>query len=144
MQGFSNRSIVVISGLLTLLVLGGTTLAVGFHHGWLYTRLSAPASAVRPSADSFDISNGVVPAAESESPSGRSTGISAQDDVAVYRQKLGEAYRALDDAYAQIRALQTPQTRLASHGVSEDRFAERDGADTQRQRRSDRHDPDDE
>ena len=32
----------------------------------------------------------------------------------VYRQKLDEAYRALDDAYAQIRALQSPQPRLAS------------------------------
>lgn len=143
MQGFSNRSIVVISGLLTLLVLGGATLAVGFHHGWLYTRSSAPAAA-RSSADSADISDSAVPAAESGSPSGGSIGASAQDDVAMYRQKLGEAYRALDDAYAQIRVLQTPQTRLASDGVSEDRFAERDGADTQRQGRSDRRDSDDE
>jgi hypothetical protein len=37
-----------------------------------------------------------------------------QDDAGVYRQKLEEAYRALDDAYAQIRSLQSPQPELTS------------------------------
>lgn len=41
MQVPPNRSIVIISGLLTLLVLGGGTLAVGFHNGWLRTASDA-------------------------------------------------------------------------------------------------------
>ena len=32
------------------------------------------------------------------------------------REKLEEAYRALDDAYAQIRSLQTAQSQVASRG----------------------------
>ena len=140
MQGFSNRSIVVISGLLTLLVLGGSTLAVAFHHGWLHTTWGAPAPDVAsPPAQSADIANNSLAVAVApESPSAPSIGVSAQDDVAMYRQKLDEAYRALDDAYAQIRALQTPQTRFASSGDSDQRFA------GQRERRSHRRDPDDE
>ena len=40
MQGPSNRSVVIIiSGLLTLLVLGGATLAVAFRNGWVARRL---------------------------------------------------------------------------------------------------------
>jgi len=35
MHSSSNRSILVISGLLTLLVLSGGALALGFHNGWL-------------------------------------------------------------------------------------------------------------
>ena len=38
----ANRSVVIISGLLTLLVLGGGTLAVGFHNGWLRTASDLP------------------------------------------------------------------------------------------------------
>ena len=37
MQLSTNRSVVIISGLLTLLVLSGGTLALGFHNGWLRT-----------------------------------------------------------------------------------------------------------
>ena len=33
----ASRSVVIISGLLTLLVLGGGTLAVALHNGWLRT-----------------------------------------------------------------------------------------------------------
>src|SRR5689334_21391958 len=35
MQVSRNRSVVIISGLLTLIVLSGGTLALGFHNGWL-------------------------------------------------------------------------------------------------------------
>jgi hypothetical protein len=61
-----------------------------------------------------------------------------QDEAGVYRQKLDEAYRALDDAYAQIRALQSPQPQLASARNDGDRFREHDGDDDRRGRRSDR------
>jgi hypothetical protein len=61
-----------------------------------------------------------------------------QDEVGVYRQKLDEAYRALDDAYAQIRALQSPQPQLVSARNDDDRFREHDGDDDRRRRRSDR------
>jgi hypothetical protein len=37
MHSSSNRSILIVSGLLTLLVLSGGTLALGFHNGWLRT-----------------------------------------------------------------------------------------------------------
>jgi hypothetical protein len=61
-----------------------------------------------------------------------------QDDAGVYRQKLEEAYRALDDAYAQIRSLQSPQPELTSARNEDERFREHDGDDDRRGRRSDR------
>lgn len=42
MQDRSNRFVVIISALLTLLVLGGATLAVGFRNGWLHVGTDAP------------------------------------------------------------------------------------------------------
>ena len=42
MPGPSNRSVVIISGLLTLLVLGGATLAVAFRNGWVHVTSAAP------------------------------------------------------------------------------------------------------
>lgn len=42
MQLPASRFVVIISGLLTLLVLGGGTLAVGFHNGWLRTASDTP------------------------------------------------------------------------------------------------------
>ena len=145
MQRTSNRSIVVISGLLTLLVLSGTTLAVAFHHGWLRTASDAAApDAVSQRAQSTDNRNASdAPAAVSESPSAASTETSAQDQAAVYRQKLDEAYRALDDAYAQIRVLRTPQTRLASVGDRGERSGGHEGDDDRRELRSRRRDSDD-
>jgi hypothetical protein len=50
-----------------------------------------------------------------------------QDEVGVYRQKLREPYRAIDDAYAQIRALQSPTLRRASARTDGERFTEHDG-----------------
>jgi hypothetical protein len=60
-----------------------------------------------------------------------------QDEAGVYRQKLEEAYRALDDAYTQIRSLQSPP-QLASARSEDERFREHDGDDDRRERRSDR------
>jgi hypothetical protein len=59
-----------------------------------------------------------------------STPVPTQDERSLYRQKLEDAYRALDDAYAQIRVLQAPQVSLAS-------------SDDHRERRSRGHDSDD-
>jgi hypothetical protein len=50
-----------------------------------------------------------------------------QDEVGFYRQKLRELYRAIDDAYAQIRALQSPTLRRASARTDGERFSEHDG-----------------
>ena len=107
MQGPSNRSVVVISGLLTLLVLGGSTMAVAFHNGWVHVASAAP----RPD----EAAPSAAPGADAD-----------QSEVAAYRGKLEEAYRALDDAYAQIRSLQTPQSQVASRGDGDRAFTEHD------------------
>jgi hypothetical protein len=142
MQGLSNRSVIVISGLLTLIVLGGATVAVGFRNGWLQVAAEAPsAGAVSARAQSPEAGRSPVgQIARGESSVSSSSG-APQDDVVVYRQKLEEAYRALDNAYAQIRSLQTAQTQLASRGNA-DRFAEHDGDDDRQRgvRRRESHD----
>jgi hypothetical protein len=136
----ASRSVVIISGLLTLLVLGGGTLAVGFHNGWLRTASDSPsretaAANGHPTPTGNDQNAAVGLTAPSPAPRTQSA---MQDEVGVYRQKLEEAYRDLDDAYAQIRALQSPQPQLASARNHDDRFAEHDGDDDRRERRSDR------
>ena len=57
-----------------------------------------------------------------------------QSEVAVYRGKLEDAYRALDDAYAQVRSLQTAQSQVASRGDGDRAFTEHD--DDRHERRS--------
>jgi hypothetical protein len=134
-----NRSVVIISALLTLLVLGGGTLAVGFHNGWLRTASDSPghepaaasAQPTRPGTDRDAVARLTEP---SPTPSAQGA---IQDEAGVYRQKLEEAYRALDDAYAQIRSLQSPP-QLASARNEDERFREHDGDDDRRERRSDR------
>ena len=132
-----NRSVVIISGLLTLLVLSGGTLALAFHNGWLRAGSSAATSAA-VSADSHTTgaSN------DSAASTGDSTPAPNQDEASVYRQKLEEAYRALDDAYAQIRVLQAPQVRLASDDSNE-RGTGHERDEGRRERRSRGHDSDD-
>ena len=134
----ASRSVVIISGLLTLLVLGGGTLAVGFHNGWLRTASDSPsretaAASAQPTVTGND--RDAVARLTERSPAPSTQG-AIQDEVGVYRQKLEEAYRALDDAYAQIRALQSPQPQLAS--ARNDDESEHDGDDDRRGRRSDR------
>lgn len=134
----ASRSVVIISGLLTLLVLGGGTLAVGFHNGWLRTASDSPsretaAASAQPTVTGND--RDAVARLTERSPAPSTQG-AIQDEVGVYRQKLEEAYRALDDAYAQIRALQSPQPQLASARNDDER--EHDGDDDRRGRRSDR------
>jgi hypothetical protein len=136
----ASRSVVIISGLLTLLVLGGGTLAVGFHNGWLRTASDSPsretaAASAQPTPTGSD--RDAVARLTEPSPAPSTQG-AIQDEVGAYRQKLEEAYRALDDAYAQIRALQSPQPQLASARNEDERFREHNGDDDRRGRRSDR------
>jgi hypothetical protein len=133
----ASRSVIIISGLLTLLVLGGGTLAVGFHNGWLRTASDSPsretaAASAQPTPTGND--RDAVARLTEPSPAPSTKG-AIQDEVGVYRQKLEETYRALDDAYVQIRALQSPQPRLASARDDDDRFREHDGDDGRRGRR---------
>jgi hypothetical protein len=87
----ANRSVVIISGLLTLLVLGGGTLAVALHNGWLRT-----AAADVPNRETLTASTQPTPdgnnrdaAARPIEPSSRTSIQGAvQDEVGVYRQKL--------------------------------------------------------
>ncbi len=137
MQLPARRSVVIISGLLTLLVLCGGTLAVAFHNGWLRTASDAPSrETVVANAQPRDAANdGVAPVPLTQSSPAAPAQGGTQDEVGVYRQRLEEAYRALDDAYAQIHALQSPQPQLASAG---------DGDDDRRERRSGRRESHDE
>jgi hypothetical protein len=136
----ASRSVVIISGLLTLLVLGGGTLAVGFHNGWLHTASDSPRhEAAAASTQPTPIGNDRDAVARLTEPSPAPSAQGAiQDEAGVYRQKLEEAYRALDDAYAQIRSLQSPQPELTSARNEDEEFREHDGDDDRRGRRSDR------
>ena len=115
MQGSVNRSVVVVSGLLTLLLLCGATLALALHNGWLRTSAGAPAADTLQALAQAAAEPGVPdPAAVRLSVvSNAQTPAAGPDDVAVYRTKLEEAYRALDDAYLQIQSLQTANAPLA-------------------------------
>jgi hypothetical protein len=128
MHSPSNRSVVIISGLLTLLVLGGATLAVAFRNGWVHVASAAPSpdtvtALAQPTGADRD---GTVPPPREAHPSAALGADVDQSEVAIYRGKLEDAYRALDDAYAQVRSLQTAQTQLASRGDGDRAFTEHD------------------
>ena len=144
MQSSSHRSTLIISGLVTLLVLSGAALALGFHNGWLRTESGAamPGAVSTESQQSDARSGRGAPTGARPAPAG-STHTAAQDEAEVYRQKLDEAYRALDAAYAQIRVLQAPPVRLASSDDGDERGITEDGGDDHQERRSRRHDSDD-
>jgi hypothetical protein len=115
-------------------------LAVGFRNGWLRTA-SHPASSnaleVRAAATAADSTAGTRPVA---TPDRATSG--AAEDVAAYQQKLDEAYRALEDAYAQIQVLQSPSSQLASIDGRRRGHAHEDGHHSNRERPFD-HDRDD-
>ena len=94
MHSSSNRSILIISGLLTLLALSGGALALGFHNDWLRSGSAAasPEAVVHPQPDDAR-TDGAAPMGNNRSAVG-STQTATQDEVGVYRQKLQEAYRA--------------------------------------------------
>ena len=143
MQDPSHRFVVLISALLTLLVLGGATLAVGFRNGWLHVGADASSrDAVTALAQLTDAERSpTVPTARDAKPA-QALEAADQSEVAVYMQKLEEAYRALDDAYAQVRSLQTAQSQVASRGAVDRRFTEHDD-DDHRERGSRRRESDD-
>ncbi len=147
MQSSSNRSVVIISGLLTLLVLGGAMLTLAFRNGWLQAAPTEPgAGAVTSLAQAPDAgagrtagaARGVAPV----SPRSRHPTTGAdQGEVAIYRGELEDAYRALDEAYTQVRALQAAQSQVGPRGEREHESAEHH--DEWRERRSRHRDADD-
>ena len=144
MQGPADRSVVIISGLLTLLVLGSATLAIAFRNGWVHVAADAPSrNAVTALVQRMDAesSRPLPTAREADSLTAFDAG-AAQSEVLVYREKLEEAYRALDDAYAQIQSLHTTPSRRASRGDGDRAFTEHD-ADDRRERGSRRRESDD-
>lgn len=144
MQSCSNRSTLIISGLVTLLVMSGAALALGFHNGWLRTDSGAAIpEAISAKSPPGDAGGGRGAPIEARPPVAGSTQSATQDEAEMYRQKLDEAYRALDGAYAQIRVLQAPQARLASSDDSDDRRTSHDGNDDRRERGARRRDSDD-
>jgi hypothetical protein len=136
----ASRSVVIISGLLTVLVLSGGTLAVALHNGWLRTAAAdVPSETLTASMQPTLTGNDRDAVTRLTEPSpAPATQSAIQGEVGVYRQKLDEAYRALDDAYAQIRALQSPQSEFVSARNDDDRFTAHDDDDDRRGRRSDR------
>jgi hypothetical protein len=144
MQVSTSRSVVIISGLLTLLVLSGGALALAFHNGWLRTASGGMAAdAVSADSQASNVRHeSTAPAADESSPV-VPTQAAAQHEADVYRQKLEEAYQALEDAYAQIRALQAPPISLASGDGSDERITSHHRDDDRRERRSRRRDSDD-
>lgn len=129
-QVSANRAVVIISGLMTLLVLGGA-LAVGLHQGRVRVA-SNHAVGVDPQASAA--LNERVAAMSAEAPAVTAAQPPTQDEAAIYGQKLDEAYRALDVAYVGIRALQSTQPQLAAARHDDDRNAERDDDDDRRGR----------
>jgi hypothetical protein len=119
-QGASNRSVIIISGLLTLLLLIGATFALGLRNGWVQLASDAPTAGavitrVQPHAAESTLVASSAPSAPPHIAASPHEG-----EAVIYRQKLDEAYRALDDAYAQIRLLQASQPQLASRGDDDD------------------------
>ena len=120
MQGASNRSVIVISGLLTLLFLIGATLALGLRNGWVQLRSDPTATDAVITRGQPDTAERTLVAASGPSTQSQIAADGSEGEAVRYRQKLDEAYRALDEAYAQIRSLQTSQSQLASRGDDDD------------------------
>lgn len=128
MQSPSNRSVVIISGLLTLMVLAGATAAVGVRNGWLRAAPEPPAATLNAltTQQNTDQSRGVPGPREAI----LTTEVGAdgdQGEVAAYRAQLEEASRALDEAYAQIRTLQAAQAPSRAGRGRDDDSGEREG-----------------
>jgi hypothetical protein len=140
MQTSTNRPVVIIAGLLTLLVLGGATLAVAFRNGWVYVASDeARPKAATARAQMIDTARGRVAPPEvtrgGEFASALDGGASP-DEAAAYR-KLEQAYRvALHDAYAQINALQAAQSQLEAPGGDNRASREHHDDDERHERRS--------
>ena len=91
MQVSTSRSVVIISGLLTLLVLSGGALGLAFHNGWLRTGPSGPATdAVSADSQASIVRPDSVGSTAAASPAVDPAQTTTQDEAAVYRQKLDE------------------------------------------------------
>ena len=95
MPGPSNRSVVIISGLLTLLVLCGATPAVAFRNGWVHVASAAPSpDTVTALAQPTDTDRGrTVPPPREADPAVAPGADVDQSEVAVYRVKLADESR---------------------------------------------------
>lgn len=120
MQSASNRSVIIISGLLTLVLLIGGTLALGLRHGWAKLASEAPASDAVTARVQPEAAGGSLVAASARSTQSQLPDNASEAETLLYRQKLEEAYRALDEAYAQIQSLQTSQSQITSRGGDHD------------------------
>lgn len=120
MQDPSNRFVVLISALLTLLVLSGATLAVGFRNGWLHVATRAPGR------------DAVTALTQSTNAERSRTLPTARD-----------ANRSTLEAGAEqsVQSLQTAQSQLPSRGDEDRRFTEHD--DNHRERGSRQRESDD-
>jgi len=137
-QGASNRSIVIISGLLTLLFLVGATLALGLSNGWVQLASDTPTADAVITPVQPDAAEATLVAASAPGAPSHVVASVSEAEAVLYRQKLDEAYRALDEAYAQIRSLQASQSRLASR--SDDDDDDDDHRDRRSRRRKSEHD----
>ena len=138
MQSASNRSVVIISGLLTLLFLVAATLALGLRNGWVQLASDAPTADAVITRVQPDAAEATLVAASGPSRQSPIAANASEGEAMLYRQKLDEAYRALDEAYAQIRSLQTSQRQLTSRGDDDD--DNDDHRDRRSRRRKSEHD----
>ena len=141
MQRISNRTIVVIAGLVTVIFLFAGSAAVAFYNSWLRVAVTADqANGVTAQALPESVVAAAAPVLDQEgsTPPPSVAGREPENEAVVYRQKLDEAYQALDEAYVQIRSLQAAQ--LDSQTRQDDRraFAENDDDDGEHREREHR------
>ena len=148
MQHLSNRAIVIVSGLLTLIVLSTLSLGVALHNGWLQvapreaasTRTAAPPD---PMPSEAGATAALAPGADARPSPQAVPRRSGLDGAAPSRLELDEAYRALEEAYAQIKALQAAQGGSQAGPGTARAFAQRDeeheGAERRHGRREGDH-----
>jgi hypothetical protein len=143
MQHVSNRATVAIAGLLTLIILFVASLGVAFHNGWLQVASSAAVgnSAAQTAPKALEAAANTGPTrVQAEAQSVSQT--APLEEVTLYRQKLDDAYRALDEAYGQIRSLQAAQVQSEVRR-GEDRDFRHDDDREDGAREHHRHDSDD-
>lgn len=122
-----NRKAIILSAFLTAFLL---TVAVGSYtlwQGWGTTTAASAADTIAPT---------VWPAQQT---------LAAVDDpdVAVYQAQIEEAYIALNEAYAQIEALQAAQAQPQAQGRDADDDGDHDDDEEHERRGKSEHEHDD-
>jgi hypothetical protein len=124
MKKSTNRKALVISTVLTALILAIAGTAV-----FAWDRISAPGATQTvptPVIQQVSVPAVSVPATETVSNNDQALALEqANAEIAAYRVQLQQAAQALNDAYAQINALQTAQNQPAQGQF----FGEREGGD---------------